>query len=296
MKKVLTAFRTLLHPPRWVLLFFPPVVFAALILVFLKGWDGTAAAYIVYPLSAYCLTVLVLPMPQLLKKAKTAVMRRVTATAFGEKYVNDPAFRGSVGLCQGVAVDFFYALFRVAVGIRYASVWSVSMAVYYLVLGIMRLSLVLQYRRREEKTERRCYRRTAKGLFVLNLPMGGMILLTVLQNSGYAYPGYVIYLSAMYTFYTAILSVVNLVKFRKRGSPILSAAKALNFVAALMSLFGLQTAMIVQFSKNGEPFRKMMNAVTGGGVWLSVILTALYMLLHSRKMKAEVKNPEPLGK
>ena len=125
-------------------------------------------------------------------------------------------------------------------------------------------------------------------------PMGGMIVLMVPTDSGYSYPGYVTYLSALYTFYTIILAIVNLVTFRKLGSPILSAAKVLNFVAALMSLLGLQTAMIPQFSTEGENFRRLMNAITGGGVWFSVILTAVYMLLHSRNMK-EVKSVEPLG-
>ena len=37
-----------------------------------------------------------------------------------------------------------------------------------------------------------------------------------------------------------------------------------------------------------------MNAITGGGVWFSVILIAVTMLLHSRKTK-EVKSFEPLG-
>ena len=124
--------------------------------------------------------------------------------------------------------------------------------------------------------------------------MGGMIVLVVLTDSGYSYPGYVIYLSALYTFYTIILAIVNLVKFRKLGSPILSAAKVLSFVAALMSLLGLQTAMISQFSTEGEDFRRRMNAITGGGVWIAVILAAVTMLLHSRKMK-EVKSVDPLG-
>ena len=84
------------------------------------------------------------------------------------------------------------------------------------------------------------------------------------------------------------------VKYRKLGSPILSAAKILNLIAALMSLLGLQTAMISQFSPERENFRKIMNAVTGGGVWCSVILIAVTMLLRSRKMK-EVKPVDPLG-
>lgn len=293
MKRAWTLLESLLHPLRWVLLTLPPIVFAVLIYVLLKG-KSSMPAYMIYCMSAYCLTIWILPLPRLFRKAKANMIHRLTGTVFGEKYIGDLAFRGSVSICQGMMVNFLYVVFRIFVGIRYASVWFLTMAIYYLLLGIMRLSLILSYRNRGVKSELHCYRRTAWLLFLLNIPMGGMTVLMVLTDSGYSYPGYVIYLSAMYTFYTIILAIVNLVKFRKLGSPILSAAKILNFVAALMSLLGLQTAMISQFSTEGEDLRRMMNALTGGGVWFSVILIAVYMLLHRRKTK-EVKSIDPLG-
>lgn len=293
MKRAWTLLERLLHPPKWVLFTLPPMVFAALTDILLKG-KNSVPAYMIYCMSAYCLTIWILPLPRLFRKAKANMIHRLTGTVFGGKYIGDLAFRGSVSIYQGMMVNFLYVVFRIFVGIRYASVWFLTIAVYDLVLGIMRLSLILSYRNRNIKSEPRCYRRTAWLLFLLNIPMGGMIVLIVLTDSGYSYPGYVIYLSALYTFCTIILAVVNLVKFRKLGSPILSAAKVLNFVAALMSLLGLQTAMISQFSTEGEDFRRRMNAITGGGVWFYVILIAVYMLLRSRKMK-EVKPVDPLG-
>lgn len=294
MKNVLAVLDKLLHPPKWVLLTLPPIVFAALTYVLLKGQKSSMLTYMIYCMSVYCLTIWILPLPRLFRKAKANTMHRLTGTVFGGKYIGDLAFRGSVSIYQGMMVNFLYVVFRIFIGIRYASVWFITIAIYYLLLGVMRLTLILSYRNRNVKSELRCYRRTAWLLFLLNIPMGGMIVLMVLTDSGYSYPGYVIYLSALYTFYTVILAIVNLVKFRKLGSPILSAAKVLSFVAALMSLLGLQTAMISQFSTGGESFRRMMNAITGGGVWFAVILTAVYMLLHSRKMK-EMKSYDPLG-
>ena len=70
-----------------------------------------------------------------------------------------------------------------------------------------------------------CYRNIGYGLFLLNIPMGGMIILMIKTNAGYSYPGYIIYLSALYTFYTVIVAVINLVKFHKTGNLILSANK-----------------------------------------------------------------------
>ena len=293
MKRAQEILYRFLHPPKWILLILPPIVFAVLTYVLYFGKSGIPA-YLAYGMSAYCLVIWVLPIPKLSRKAKAYTVQHLNGTAFGRRYLGDLAFRGSVSLYSGMTVNFLYVVFRIFVGIRHASVWDMTIAVYYLLLGLMRLSLILSYYSRTVKSELRCYCRMAWLLFALNIPMGGMILLMVLTDSGYSYPGYVIYLSALYTFYTVILSVVNIARFRKLGSPILSAAKILNLVAALMSLLGLQTAMIAQFSDGEGNFRVKMNAATGGTVWFAVILIAVYMLLHSRKMK-EVKSLEPLG-
>ena len=296
MKKALTVIKKMLHPPKWVLISVPPVVFSVLIFIFVKGLSDSVLAYGIYVLSAYCLTTLILVFPALMRSIKSGIRERMSRSEFGKKYLDDSAFRGSVGIFQGMIVNFLYVVFRIFVGIRYASVWFITIAVYYLLLGGIRVFLIANYRHRSCERESACYRRVALFLFLLNVPMGGMIMLMVLTDAGYCYPGYVIYLSALYTFYTMILSIVHLVKYRRLGSPILSAAKVLNFVAALMSLLGLQTAMISQFSTEGEGFRRMMNAVTGGGVWIAVVLTAVCMLFHSKRMKSEVKPFEPLGK
>ena len=222
------------------------------------------------------------------------LIRKWNQSAVGQQYRQDLSFRGSVSIYRGMIMNLFYVLFRTAAGIFYGSVWFISIAVYYLVLGGLRLYLIVCWRRRAHVPQWRCYRRTAWLLFLLNIPMGGMIVLMVLTNSGFSYPGYVIYLSAICAFYMMITAVINLVKFRKLGSPVLSAAKVLNFVAAMMSILGLQTAMISSFSENGEDYRRLMNALTGGFVWGIVILTAIYMLHHSRDRKEEAV--EPVGK
>ena len=297
MKRAKMILMRLLFPPKWVLASIPPLSFAALIFIFVTGNKESAPAYGIYCMSAYSLTIWIAAAPTLIRSLRKAVrnskpVQKLTHTAFGGRYLGDLAFRGNISLYQGMAVNFFYVIFRAVTGVRYSSVWFISMAVYYLVLACLRTYLVIGYRKRAPLREYRCYRTTAWLLFLLNIPMGGMIVLMVRTNSGFSYPGYVIYLSALYTFYTMVTAVINLVKFRKLGSPILSAAKVLNFVAAMMSILGLQTAMISRFSENGEAYRKMMNAITGGFVYGIVILIAVYMLLHSRKLKKKVESGE----
>lgn len=289
----------LLHPPGWVLIFVPLLSFAALAAVFIRQCPENILVYLIYSLSAYSLTIWLAALLGLTKRAKSAMMgsklmRKAAASPIMGRYFKDLAFRGSISIYQGMAVNFFYVAFRVMAAIRYASVWFLSMAVYYLVLGGLRAYLIVCYRRRTPKLERRCYHTTAWLLFLLNIPMGGMIVLMVRTDSGFSYPGYIIYLSALYTFCTMATSVLNLAKFRKLGSPILSAAKVLNFVAAMMSILGLQAAMISRFSENGENYRRMMNAITGGFVYGIVILIAIYMLLHGRYLRKKVESVEPI--
>lgn len=219
-------------------------------------------------------------------------MRKAAASKITGRYLSDLAFRGSISIYQGSAVNFLYSVFRIIAAVRYTSVWFLSMAVYYLVLGSLRAYLVAGCRRRNPAREYRCYRTAAWLLLLLNIPMGGMIVLMVRTNSGFSYPGYIIYLSALYTFYAMAVSVINLVKFRRLGSPILSAAKVLNLVSAMMSVLGLQTAMIARFSENGEDYRRMMNAVTGGFVYGIVIVAAVTMLLRSKRLRKKVGSLE----
>ena len=287
----------LLHPTKWILLCVPSLSFVALIFIFATQNTRSAPAYLIYGMSAYSLVIWLVVLPRLIKRIKSVIMNsRIIQKAITSKitgrYLTDLAFRGSISIYQGMAVNFFYVLFRVIAGIRYASVWFISMAIYYLMLGGLRLYLIWNYRNRRPEIENRCYRRTARFLLLLNIPMGGMIVLMVRTNSGFSYPGYIIYLSAFYTFYTMVTSILNLVRFKKLGSPILLAAKVLNFISAMMSILGLQTAMISRFSENGENYRKMMNAITGGFAYGIVILIAVIMLINSRKSGKKVEDIE----
>ena len=124
MKKLLAVLKKVLHPPKLVLLIVSAVVFSALILIFLTERLNSAAAYPIFVLSAYCLTILLLPLPKLIRNAKTGISICISRVPFVRRYMDDISFRGSVGIYQGAAVNFFYVVFRIYAGIRYASMWG----------------------------------------------------------------------------------------------------------------------------------------------------------------------------
>lgn len=118
----------------------------------------------------------------------------------------------------------------------------------------------------------------------MNAALAGIVILVVRQNSGFEYPGMLIYMMAMYAFYAAITAVRNVVKFRKYGSPVMSAAKVINLTAALVSLLSLETAMLTQFGAANDPmFRQIMTASTGAGISLIVLGMAVFMIVRSTR-------------
>lgn len=126
-------------------------------------------------------------------------------------------------------------------------------------------------------------------LMLMNVALSGVVVLVVRKNEGFHYAGYLIYVMAMYAFYNIITAVMNVVKYRRYNSPAMSAAKAINLAAALVSMLSLETAMLAQFDngKNPETFRRAMTGSTGGCVCVIVLGIAIYMVIGSTRQIAE---------
>lgn len=73
-----------------------------------------------------------------------------------------------------------------------------------------------------------------------------------------------------------------MVKYRKYKSPVLSAAKAIRFAAALVSMLSLETVMLMQFGSDGDS-RRLLTALTGAGVCAVILGMSLYMIIHANK-------------
>ena len=69
--------------------------------------------------------------------------------------------------------------------------------------------------------------------------------------------------------------------FRRRDNAILSAAKDLNMIGALVSMYSLQATMLHAFGSNDEEnFRDIMNIITGAVVFAAVFIIASYMVIN----------------
>lgn len=250
------------------------------------------ARYASYLASAYALVVTATglkyakPAARRVKKAfsEQPLVKKLRSTALGQRFLTDIRFRTGVSLGQGLAINLLYIVMKLVSGIYYRSVWLISLAGYYTLLAVLRLLLVRQVNVRNEAAEFRRYRLCGFILLLMNQALTGIVVFMVHQNKGFAYPGLLIYAMAFYAFYAVITATVHVVKTRRHKSPVLSAAKAVDLVAALVSILSLTTAMLARFGGGDDlAFRRTMTGAVGGGVCTLVILMAAYMIWRANR-------------
>ncbi len=301
MKKFKDIVFQILFPPVWIIVLssligFPLVIIS---LVFLSKTNPIC--YVSYVLSAYALTVLCANFPKAKRRCKELIhgnevwiivnfrnfMNRYKYTSM---YLNDREFRAKISLYMGLGINCFYALFKCGTGIMFRSAWLWAIGIYYVMLSAIRFMLLRNIRITDKSShsvkrkmqEWKSYRFCGIMMFLLSLAMSGMVIQMIWQNRSYEYKGYIIYISALYTFYCFISSISNVISFAKRDNTILSAAKNLNLAGAVMSMFALQTAMFSAFGE-GEKLQRQMNTITGSAVCLIVTGMAVFMLVRSNR-------------
>ena len=280
--------KKVLFPRLWVILLGAILGTAGLIYVFAGEHQNTWAAYTIYLFSAYILTVACVRICRSGKYARqnaNALMERVPVV---QRYLNDVSFNMHVTLYRSLALNVIYAILKFAFSVYYRSIWFGTLAVYYFLLAITRFALI-HYASRNSfgehlKAEWKRYRLCGGILLVMNLALTGVVIMAVQDHAGFYYPGYLIYVVAMYAFYSMTTAVINLVKYRRYHSPVMSAAKVLHLAAALVSMLALETAMLAQFNGNDrEDFRILMTGCTGGAVCAIILAAAIFMIFHATR-------------
>ena len=284
MKKFQKILHRLLHPGAAVVVLVALAGAGLLVYSFGFAEKDSPVSYVSYVVSAYALLVVCFNLAPLLGKAN----RRVRQNRYIRQYLEDASFQTKVSLYTLLVINLLYAGVNAVSGLYYRSPWFGSLAAYYILLSGMRFSLV-RYARHHGFGENKAaqwkrYRLCGLLLTLTNIALAGVVILVIHQNRGFEYAGMLIYIMAAYTFTITVMAIVNLVRYRKYHSPVMSAARVVNLVTALMSMLSLETAMLTQFGSEDSPyFRQVMTGATGGAVFVFVIGMGIYMMIHATR-------------
>lgn len=285
----------LLFPGLAVVLISAIAAAALLIDIFAFAGEDSPIAYPAYLFSAYAMTIACARIAKNAKSAKAGLESAIHEIPLVHRYLTDVSFKLHVSLYLSLGLNILYAVMKFAYGVWYHSVWFGTLAVYYFLLAVMRFGLLRHANRngfgQNIVGELKQYRICGLILMLMNTALTGVVILVVHKNEGFHYAGYLIYVMAMYAFYNIITAVMNVVKYRKYQSPVMSAAKVISLASALVCMLSLETAMLTQFDngQNPETFRRIMTGSTGGCVCAIVLLLASYMVIRSTKQLRKLK-------
>ena len=280
--------KKLLFPPLWLLLLLTVISAVLLTMVFVGGWEQQIVAYFVYVLAFYTLSVATVFCVKVLPKQYGRIKKKIYGNPLGNRYMTDKAFRTEVSLHLSLAINLLYVGINIWSWYDSRSWWFVVLAVYYVIMAVMRFLLARYVRIHEIGTsllgEWKRSKACAYILLLVNLSLSGAVLMILYQNRGYDYPGILIYVMALYTFYSTTHAIVDIVKYRALGSPVMSTAKIISLSAALVSMLNLETAMFAQFGgKMSVEDQHLFIVLTGAGVSITVVTLSVILIVKATK-------------
>ena len=285
----------LLFPPIWLTVVLTVISAVSLIAVFVKRWEETPIAYVIYVLSFYTLIVVSIACATVFPGYYKKIKNKIYSNQFGNRYMTDPVFKTHINLYRSLFFNLLYAALNLFFGIYFSTAWFTLFAAYYTIMAVMRF-LLLRYVHKEGigKNYLKELKRSELCAYILmtvNISLSGAVLMMVYFDRGFEYYGFLIYVVAMYTFYITTAAIVGMFKYRKYKSPVMSMTKIINLASALMSMLALETAMFSQFGGETSPqVRRLMIILTGAGISIIVLTISIYTIRRSRNILKRSKN------
>ncbi|MBE6694218.1 MAG: hypothetical protein E7589_05600 [Ruminococcaceae bacterium] len=288
--------RALLFPHIAILIILLPV--ATALLVYSMVFIGTESviAIISYVLAAYTLAVWCARIPKMIK----FFSKFKNENKYAKMWLKDTQLRMKMTLFGTLLWNLAYAIMQLGLGFYHSSFWFVSLSVYYISLALMRLFLVRFTGKHlpgeDMKGELLRYRACGWIFLVMTMALSLMVFFMVYWGRTFIHHMITTIAMAAFTFTSFTFAIINVVRYRKYNSPVYSAAKAISFASACVSMLTLESTMLTTFGATGEMTaleQRIMLGASGGAISAFIIAMAVYMIVKSTKklklLRAEEK-------
>ena len=249
--------------------------------------NQTVLHYILYILSAISLTYFIYTIVIFAPKFKHNIIKFLRKFKFTSIMLDNYGYRTFMFGVIGFVLNIAYVALIGVLAIITKSAWYISIAVYYLILTLMKGNIF--YSKKKHNTnikQARAYRYCGIMFILLMLAFSGVIVLIYTSNMYFEYAGLMIYAVAAFTFYKLTLAIINIFKARRQEDLYVQSIRNVNLVSALISIIVLQVAMFQAFSP--EHNTSVANGLTGGAVSLVILLLGIFMIIKANKKLKQI--------
>lgn len=255
---------------------------AMIFLIFAMLYFGMehVVSYISYALSFYSLIIVCFRIPEIIlffKKIRNE-------NKYILKYRQDINFRINISLYSSLLINIIYSIFQLCLGLFHNSLWFYSMAVYYILLSIIRFYLVNHTKKNKPGEqlliEYKRYNICGWIMLLMNIAVTVIIFYIIYFDRTFYYHEITTIALAAYTFFTFGTAIYNFIKYRKYKSPVYSAAKSLNLVAGCVSMMTLTTTMLTTFgTEEIVEFNNILLTLVGIVISLFILVNSIQIIV-----------------
>ena len=177
------------------------------------------------------------------------------------------------------AWNLVYGIFLAFAGILQRSYWYITLAAYFLVLGVSRV-MVSAFK---EINEKKTMKRLGFVFLFLAVVISGMILLCIREGRNPSRTMISAIAQATYAFVLIGIAIFNIIRSHRRKDDRMIMIRSISMASAIGSMLSLERVMLGTFSQAATQFTVMMEAYSGFGAFAIIVLLGIHLIRRSRK-------------
>ena len=203
---------------------------------------------------------------------------------FFDRWKTDYDFKTITAALGSLAVTALFALYNGFLGVSHASLWHGSICVYYLVLVILRTTVIAAGKKARRKAEPnralvKVYIASAALLLFLNVCLIVPVSLMVVRQKPVDMTLIPAITMAAYTTYNVVMSSVNLKRRKRSSDRLVRLLRTINFIDALVSVLSLQNTLIMVNMKGDGSEMLTLSAITSAAIMLAVLAISVAAMI-----------------
>ncbi|MDE6729540.1 MAG: hypothetical protein K2J71_02030 [Oscillospiraceae bacterium] len=218
---------------------------------------------------------------------RTSQKVKTKSKALWSRLTSDTAFRLLVTASFSTGCNFLYGLFYAVLGVIYQSPWHITLFVYYILLALMRFSVISA----QNNPNKNYMKHHAVAMVFLAIAMSGIVCLSIAENRTVVYHSIIIITIATYTFYQTTISMINIIKAHKIKNPKLIILRNISVASCVGSMFSLECSMLGTFGDIRTSFARTMEIISGAFA-VGIILFLGFSVIKFKKSKKDGETVE----
>lgn len=181
-------------------------------------------------------------------------------------------------------MTLIFAFYNGFLGVHHASLWHGTICVYYILLTVLRGSIIASAKRINQSEKQKTARNKALLaisflLMILNISLIVPMTIMVRQQKPVSLTLIPAIAMATYTTYKVVMASVNLRKRKASSDSLVWLLRTISFIDALVSILTLQNTLIMVNSSGENLAILPLTAISSALVWIAVLGMSLSAIM-----------------